>query len=92
MGHIITSPSRAQAFFLIERVSNIHSLFLTDKIIQIAKSAIDTKQIKIEDVAELIRLYEQSISTGKIKDPQGGLARMAAEVLSGQQGPRAGGQ
>lgn len=91
-GRIITSPSRAEAFFLIERVSNIHSLFLTDKIIQVAGSAVDAGQIKKEDVAELIRLYEESISNGKIKDPEGGIARMASELLTAQQSTRADGQ
>ncbi len=91
-GRIITNPSRAEAFFLIERVSNIRSLFLTDKIIQIARSAIDVGQIKTEDIVELIRLYEESISNGKIKDPKGGIARMAPEWLTEQQGTRAVGQ
>lgn len=88
-GRIVTSPSNAEAFFLIERVSNIHSLFLTDKIIQIAKSAIDTGQMKTEEIAELIRLYGESISNGKIKDSKGGITRMTAEFLTAQQGTRA---
>lgn len=79
-GQIITSPSRAEAFFLIERVSNIRSLFLTDKVIQVAKSAVDAGQLKTEDITELAKLYEQAISNGKIIDPKGGIARMASDL------------
>ncbi len=75
-GRKITNPSKAEAFFLIERVSNIYSLLLTDKIIQIASLALDAGLMKSEDIKELIGLYRQSILVGKILDPNGGIDRM----------------
>jgi penicillin-binding protein 1A len=75
-GRKIANPTKAESFFLIERVSNIYSLLLTDKIIQIARLALDAGLMKSEDIKELIGLYRNSILDQKIFDPNGGIDRM----------------
>jgi len=65
-GQIILNPSNAQSFFLIERVSNIHSRLLTDKIIQTAGMAIESGIMTTNDSLELYNIYRDAVSTGKI--------------------------
>ena len=77
-GQIISKPTIAQAFFLIERVSNIYSRLLAEKIIQMAKNAIKSGLMTGDDISELYKLYYDAIDTGKIKDCDGGIARMSA--------------
>jgi len=72
----VVNVSKAQAFFLIERVSNIYSLLLTDKIIQIVRQSIESEILSLDDVKELIELYGKAISSGKIKDQHNGLVRL----------------
>ncbi len=76
-GRMISNPSFAQSFFLIERVSNIHSQFLTDKIIQTVNSAIKSDLMTINDVYELYNLYKDAISQKRIVDRNCGIERMA---------------
>lgn len=75
-GKSIENASKAQSFFLIERVSNIHSLLLTDKIIQTLQQALENKILNVQDINELIELYKKAISVGKIKDSKGEVARL----------------
>lgn len=75
-GERIKNVSKAQSFFLVERVSNIYSLLLTDKIIQTIRQAIEAKILDIDDVQELYKLYSQSINEKKIKDPSHELVRI----------------
>lgn len=74
----VLNPSKAESFFLIERVSNIHSVLLADKIIQTVRLAMDVGIMEFEDVKKLIGLYKDSISIGQIKDPNGGIDKMTA--------------
>jgi len=76
----IENASKAQSFFLIERVSNIHSLLLIDKIIQTVQQALERKILNIQDVEELIELYRKSITIGKIKDSKGELSKLDALI------------
>jgi penicillin-binding protein 1A len=73
----ISYPSIGEAFFLIERISNIHSRLLSDKIIQIANSAVKSGLMTNSDIHELHKLYRDALDTGKISDPNGGIERMA---------------
>lgn len=84
-GHIVVLPSTAQAFFLIERVSNIHSHFLCDKIIQTANTAIKTGLMTSDDFSELYKLYYDAITADKIKDKDGKIKQMAVALNIAQQ-------
>lgn len=66
----VPSPSRAQAFFLIERVSNINSRLLAGKIIAATKNALKEKILTRDDIDELLDIYGRAIKNNKIKaDP-----------------------
>lgn len=84
-GYIVARPSIAQAFFLIERVSNIHSNLLSEKIIQTANSAIKAGLITAVDISELYELYYDAVNAGKIKDIDGKIKRMAEAFDIAQQ-------
>lgn len=83
-GERTNNVSKAQAFFLIERVSNIYSLLLTDKIIQTLRQAIDAKILDSNDIEELCDLYRQSINDRKIKDPDNELSRIKEFIKNAQ--------
>lgn len=65
-GKVEKKPSNAQAFFLIERVSNIRSRLLVNKIIETAKSAKDKGLMNDSDLRALTLLYENAVRNKKI--------------------------
>ncbi|MBI4473601.1 MAG: transglycosylase domain-containing protein [Acidobacteria bacterium] len=67
-GSLKKSLSSAEAFFLIERISNIHSRLLVEKIDQMIRAAVAAELLKMEDVTRVIELYDAAVRTGKIKD------------------------
>lgn len=75
-GDMIFTPSKAEAFFLIERVSNIRSQFLTDKIIQTINNSIQKGVMDDDDVIELINLYVSAVSERKIIDNENGVRKL----------------
>lgn len=84
-GRAVLNPSVAEAFFLIERVSNIYSRLITDKVIQTARSAREAGLLTNEDIAELQKLYGEAVASEKIKDPNKGVERMATVLDTAQQ-------
>jgi len=70
-GCLKQSISPAEAFFLIERVSNIRSRLLVQKVDQTVRRALTAGVLCQQDVRQLTELYESSIKTGKIQDPEG---------------------
>jgi len=62
----IKEPTNAQAFFLIERVSNIKSRLLINKIVQTINNAKQKKILEEKDIIELIELYDEAIKNNKI--------------------------
>ncbi|KPK95757.1 penicillin-binding protein [bacterium SM23_31] len=84
-GGIIPNPSTSQSFFLIERISNIYSRLLTEKIIQTANSAMESGLMKIDDTHELHKLYYDAVTNGKITDCNGGIERMAVAFGTARQ-------
>ncbi|WP_217808009.1 biosynthetic peptidoglycan transglycosylase [Halomonas sp. CSM-2] len=60
------NPNNAQAFFLIERVSNVRSRLLVPKILETAKSAKNKGLMDESDLHDLIFLYEEAVSNNKI--------------------------
>lgn len=76
-GEIRKEPSSAESFFLIERVSNIRSRLLADKICQTMKSAEKAGLIDKDSARELVDIYSRAVSEGKIQDPsREGLERL----------------
>lgn len=75
-GHIVPHVSIAQAFFLIERVSNIHSHLLSEKITQTANTAMKAGLMTADDLGELYKLYYDAVAADKIKDQNGKINRM----------------
>jgi len=71
-GTKVSDPSKAQAFFLIERVSNIHSRLLSNKIIETVRAAQEENVLDAHDIEELMSIYRDSISMNKINDLHGG--------------------
>jgi len=60
------SPSNAQAFFLIERISNIKSGLLVRKIAQTAINAKDQGVITAADLGDIFFLYSKAVEDGLI--------------------------
>jgi penicillin-binding protein 1A len=81
-GTVINKPSTAESFFLIERVSNVRSLLLTDKILQTARAAITMNVMSLDDAHALVALYDDAIGKGKIIDRDDGLSRLKSAFLS----------
>lgn len=70
-GRTIKSPSKAEAFFLVERVSNIYSKLLAERIIDTARKAKELGIVTDLDLKELHGLYSDAIMAGKINDTDG---------------------
>lgn len=68
-GDIIRKPSPAQAFFLVERISNVRSQLLASKIRETVSSALEFGTLNRSDVSKLEEIYATAITEGKISDP-----------------------
>lgn len=68
-GKIIEAPSKAEAFFIIERVSNTQSRLLVDKIRQTALAALEAGVLLREDARAIVAIYEQAVQKGLIRTP-----------------------
>jgi penicillin-binding protein 1A len=65
-GMVEKNPTKAQAFFLIERVSNIKSKLLVNKIIETVRSAKKQGVMNADDIRHLVDLYAEAVGNGKI--------------------------
>ncbi|OOF32107.1 biosynthetic peptidoglycan transglycosylase [Salinivibrio proteolyticus] len=79
-GEVIHSPSKAQAFFLVERVSNIRKSLLANKIVATAKSAKEKGVLSKSDLIELSSIYKSLVNEGKIIDHNGSLERLVEQL------------
>lgn len=79
-GEPINEPTNSQAFFLIERVSNIRSKLLVNKIIKTSRSSREQGLMNYDDLDELIGLYAEAVKNGKIIASQDELLRLAEGV------------
>lgn len=76
-GAISKDISLQMAFFLIERVSNVRSRLLVEKIDQTLRNAVTAGVLDDAQVAEVISLYVKAIREGKIQDSEGhGIIRL----------------
>ena len=70
--------SKAQAFFLIERVSNTRSRLLVEKIDQTLRGALVSGLLSLADAREIVKLYRNAVHQRKIIDPEEiGISRLA---------------
>lgn len=65
-GKIEKVPTNAQAFFLIERVSNIRSKLLVNKIIATARLAKTHNLLSDDDLKSLVQIYSHAVQSNKI--------------------------
>ncbi len=79
-GNTEKSPTNAQAFFLIERVSNIRSKLLVNKIIETVRSAKNSGLLSDKDIKSLVDLYSDAVARGKITADQTELLKLAEGV------------
>lgn len=61
------SVSKAEAFFLIERVSNVRSSILVDKISHTIKQMWENRMLNREDIAQIKGVYSKMFQSGKLK-------------------------
>lgn len=61
----------ATSFVLIERLGNVHGLFLSDRIQELLKRLLTEKVIKKSDIQKICNLYELLIKNGRIKSGSG---------------------
>jgi len=66
-GKVIQNPSRAEAFFLVERVSNVQSLILVNRIGDLIRQAYKQNFLSAKDVCELIKIYVDMMDKGLLK-------------------------
>lgn len=83
LDELVTEPSLGQSFFLIERVSNVQSRLLGDKVAAMLQSAVEKRIIGNDDLAAAVDIYAKSVSAGKIVDKDGSnLSRLRARSTS----------
>lgn len=70
-GEVKKKLSAAEAFFLIERVSNIRSRLLVEKVDQTLRGAVEAGLLTSIDAVEVVKLYMNAVKSGKIKITDG---------------------
>jgi penicillin-binding protein 1A len=76
-GEIKRSGSAPEAFFLIERVSNVRSRLLVEKVDQTLRGAVTAGLLDQNGGREAIGLYANAVRSGRIQDPgSSGIARL----------------
>jgi penicillin-binding protein 1A len=80
-GVVEKNPTNAQAFFLIERVSNIRSKLLVNKIVETVQSAKRQGLMNADDIRQLVDLYYEAVEGGKITSDQAELLKLVEGVI-----------
>lgn len=65
-GEIVSVPSAAQSFFLIERVSNQRSALMASKIDHTLRQAVDRNKLGSQDARELMDIYARMVLEGRL--------------------------
>jgi len=63
---LVTRPTKAEAFFLLERISNIRNRVLISRIDQLIRQAVDGGLMADSDAAALSRLYSEAVNQGQL--------------------------
>lgn len=79
-GRVESNPTNAQAFFLIERVSNIRSKLLVKKVVETVLSAKERGLLNAEDIKKLVEIYIDAVENGKILANQSELLKLSEGV------------
>lgn len=76
-GEVRSAVSPPEAFFLIERVSNVRSRLLVEKVDQTLRGAVDAGLLDTTQAFGALRLYEEAVKSRTIRDDGGsGIARL----------------
>jgi penicillin-binding protein 1A len=77
LGGVRKRISVAEAFLLIERVSNVRSRLLVEKVDQTLRGAVAAGLLDHTQAVEVVRLYANAAKSGRIQDPgASGIARL----------------
>jgi penicillin-binding protein 1A len=79
---LIIEPTNAESFFLIERVSNIRSRLLVNKIVHTIKNAKAKGILSDNDINQLVELYSTAIKCQKIIAEASDVESMKTQLLS----------
>jgi len=79
-GKVESNPTNAQAFFLIERVSNIRSKLLVNKIVETVRSAKEKGLLSTNDIKMLVDIYAEAVENEKIIADKAELLKLAEGV------------
>jgi penicillin-binding protein 1A len=69
LGAVRKIVSGAEAFFLIERVSNVRSRLLVEKVNQTLRRTVSAGLLDHAEAREVVRLYVNATKLGTIQDP-----------------------
>lgn len=76
-GGVSKTLSSAEAFFLIERVSNVRSRLLVEKVDQTLRGAVAARLLDDSEARQVVRLYMNAVKSGKIQDGgEAGIVRL----------------
>lgn len=75
-GHTNKGPSKAEAFFLVERISNVRSRLLVEKIDETLRRAVNSAVLNKDEAVQVVGLYVHAIKYGLINDPNGAIERL----------------
>ena len=74
-----SSIGRGEAFFLIERLSNVRSLLLGPRVAQTLRRAVDDGVLTADDAANAVAVYRRVIDQGLVNDQKKYLLELEAE-------------
>lgn len=78
-GKIVKTPTASESFFLIERVSNIKSGLLVEKIDETLRAAVKSNILSPDDARGAVALFRRARTDGKLSDALGnGVERLEA--------------
>jgi penicillin-binding protein 1A len=76
-GEVSSTVSAAEAFFLIERISNVRSRLLVEKVDQTLRGAVAAGLLDQAQARDALRLYANAAGSGRIQDSGGlGITRL----------------
>ncbi|WP_239323456.1 biosynthetic peptidoglycan transglycosylase [Epibacterium sp. Ofav1-8] len=70
----------AEAFFLIERLGNIHGHFLGRRILQLLRRLREAGELNNDEISDILDIYRKAISKGLIKEKQRDLTLKEVEA------------
>jgi len=81
-GRMVMTPTKAQAFFLVERVSNVRPAIILSKLDHTVQQAVDLGKLEKSDARELMSIYSLMIDEGKLQATQPAVFRRLVQKWS----------